>query len=115
MLDGDPNLPGLVAVLVYDTNPVHFLSMCCNSIKWFHKTRQVYDPKTQMVCDAHFLRLYVNDYYNYNMNLVYLSDQIRNVYQDGHWVRKYKWRWYIFFWGHFLVLDNAYIVYKTLY
>ena len=30
--------------------------------------RQVYDPETQIVHDAQFLRLYINDSYNYNMN-----------------------------------------------
>ena len=48
VIDGFPDLPGLVAVSVYDTNNVHFLSMCCNAIKWFHKTRQVYETKTQI-------------------------------------------------------------------
>ena len=54
VLDGVPNLPSIVAVSVYDTKPVHFLSICCDAIKWVHKTRQVYDPETQMVRDAHF-------------------------------------------------------------
>ena len=50
--------------------------MCYNDIEWAHKTRHVYDPDTQMVRDAHFLSLNVNDYYNYNMNLVDPSDQL---------------------------------------
>ena len=29
-------------------------------------------------------------------------------------MRKYKWWWYLSFWGHGQVLVNAYIVYKTL-
>ena len=64
VLDGTPYLPGLFAASIYDTNPVRFLLMCCNAIKWVHKTRQVYD----LVHDAHFLRLNVNYYYNYNIN-----------------------------------------------
>ena len=28
VLDGIPDLPGLVAVLVYDTKTVNFISMC---------------------------------------------------------------------------------------
>ena len=59
--DGIPNLPGLVALLFYYIKPVHFLSMCCNAIKWVQKTRQVCDPETQMVRDAHFLCLNDND------------------------------------------------------
>ena len=53
--------------------------MCCNTIKWVQKTRQVYDPESDMVCGAHFFRLNVNDLYNQNMNLVDLSDELRNV------------------------------------
>ena len=41
VLDVIPDLYGPFYVLVYDTNPVHFLSMCCKSIKWVQKTRQV--------------------------------------------------------------------------
>ena len=29
----------LIAASVYDTKPVHFLSMCYEEIKWVHKTR----------------------------------------------------------------------------
>ena len=80
VLDGTPDLPGLVAVSLYDTNPVHFISMCCNSIEWIQKKQQVYDPETKMVRDAHLLRLNVNDSYNYNINLVELRYQLWNVY-----------------------------------
>ena len=90
VLDGVPDLTGLVAVSVYDTNPVHFLSMCCKAIKWVQKTRQLCDPETQMVRDDHFLSFNVNDLYRYNMNSADLSDQLRNVYQVYQWMRKYK-------------------------
>ena len=42
------------------------------------------------VRDAHFLRLNVNDSYNYNMNSVDLSDKHKNVYQVDHWMRNNK-------------------------
>ena len=54
VLDGSPDLPSPIAVSVYDTEPVHFLSMCCNYIKWVQKTEQVYDPEMEMVCDTRF-------------------------------------------------------------
>ena len=79
MLDGVPDLPGIVAVSFYDTNLFHFISMCCNSIEWIQKKQQVYDPETKMVRDAHLLRLNVNDSYNYNINLVELRYQLWNV------------------------------------
>ena len=112
VLDGVPDLPGLVAVLVYDTKPVYFLSVCCNSIKWVHKKCQVYDPETKMLRDTQFLRLDINAFYNYNMHFVDLSDQIWNVQRFDHFMCRYKWWWSILFWGHGLVLFNAYIIYK---
>ena len=71
-------------------------------------------PPPQMVQDSHFLRLNVNDSYSYNINSVELSDQLQNVYRVNHWMWKYKWWWYIFSWGHGLVLFNDYIIYKNL-
>ena len=88
--------------------------MCCNVIKWVQKTRQVYDPDTQMVRDVDFLRLDINDSYNYNMISVDLSDQLRNVYQVDHWMGKCKWWWSLFFWLHGLVLVSSYLIYKAL-
>ena len=67
VIDVIPDLTGLVSALVYGTNCVCFLLVCFNFIKWVQKTRQVYDPKTKMVRDAHFLRLDVTCSYNYNM------------------------------------------------
>ena len=91
MHDGVPYLPSILALLVYDTKLVHYLSMCCNVLKRVQKIQQVYDPKTEMVRDAHFLPLNINDSYNHNMNSVDLSDQLQNVYQIDHWMSKYKW------------------------
>ena len=79
VLDGVPNLPGVVTFSVYEKNPVHFFLMCCNTIKWVHKTRQEYDPETYMVSDTHFSRLNVNYSYNHNMNVVDISDQLQKV------------------------------------
>ena len=84
VLDVAPYLPRIFAVLVYDTNTVCFLLMCCNAIEWVNYKRQVYDPKTEMVCDDYFLRLNVNNSYNNNMKLVDLSDKICNVYRVDH-------------------------------
>ena len=86
MLDGFLNLPGLVYVLVYYMKPFYFLSVWCNTIKWVQKTYQVYDPKTDMVLDTHFLCLNVNNYYNHNMDSFDLSDQLSNVYLVDCWM-----------------------------
>ena len=88
VIDGVPDLTGLVAVPVYDTKPVHFILMCCNGIKRIQKTRQVYETKTDMAQDALFLYLDVNALYNHNMKWFGLSDQLRNVYWVDQWMRK---------------------------
>ena len=69
----------LVSVSVYNTKPFHFISMCCNTVKQVQKKRQVYGSESDMVRDAHFLLLNVNDSYNHNINSVDLSDQLQNV------------------------------------
>jgi hypothetical protein len=42
MLTGDPEVPELVAFSVYDTKPVHFLSMACTGLEWIEKRRRVF-------------------------------------------------------------------------
>ena len=79
VVDAIPDLPSLVYVLIYDTKPDYFHSMCFKSIRWVHKTCQVYDPKSDIVPDDHFFRMNVNILYNHNMKSVNPSDQIRNV------------------------------------
>ena len=73
VVDGIPDLPGTVDVLVYDTKPVNFILMCFNAIKWIHKTWKLYDPK-KMVRDPNFFRLNVKESYNNSMSSVGLSD-----------------------------------------
>ena len=34
LLEGDAACPNLVACSIYDTKPVHYLSMVCNTLKW---------------------------------------------------------------------------------
>ena len=41
VLKGDANCPDLVALSVYDTKPVHFLSMFCKEIKWVLKKKGI--------------------------------------------------------------------------
>ena len=37
VLKGDDNCPNLIAASVYDTKPVHYLSMVSENIKWVEK------------------------------------------------------------------------------
>mmetsp|Transcript_43733 Transcript_43733/g.64212 ORF Transcript_43733/g.64212 Transcript_43733/m.64212 type:complete len:448 (-) Transcript_43733:705-2048(-) len=43
----------LVALSVYDTKPVYFLSNACEGIKWMKKTKKVYDPKKKKQLSYH--------------------------------------------------------------
>ena len=113
VLDGDPNVPNLVAVSYYDQKPVHFLSTICESIHWIQCQKQVYCSETQQLETLKFLRLNVNNDYNHDMGGVDIADQLRNYYRFDHWMRKRKWWWSIFFWAFGVLLVNAYVSYKT--
>jgi Transposase IS4 len=114
ILDGDHLCPCLVATSVYDTKPVHFLSMSCTSIAWIVKERNVFNIESGGVESMRFLRLNVNDTYNNEMGQVDVSDQLRNYYRFDHWLRKRKWWWSIKQWGLGVLLVNSYIVYKKV-
>jgi hypothetical protein len=112
VLEGDPDMPNLVACSYYDQKPVHFLSTICQSIQWRQCERKVYCVDTGSVEVMKFLRLNINDDYNHDMGHVDISDQLRNYYRFDHWQRKRKWWWSIFFWGIGVLLVNAYVSYK---
>ena len=46
-LEGDPGCLCLIASSVYDTKPVHYLSMISNKVKWIVKERLVYNVETK--------------------------------------------------------------------
>jgi Transposase IS4 len=46
VLKGDDDCVNLVAVSVYNTKPVHFLSMSCELIEWITKERKVFSSNT---------------------------------------------------------------------
>ena len=93
VLQGDKKCPNLVASSIYDTKPVHFLSMVCTEVKWVSKMRQVYNVDTGMLETMIFLRLNNIDHYNFSMVNVDLSDQLRDQYRMNYWLRKRKWWW----------------------
>jgi Transposase IS4 len=111
VLDGDIECPNLLAVSVYDTKPVHFLTMNAEEIKWIECTKKVFSTETQRIETMKFLRLNINVDYNNKMNSVDNSDQLRQNYRFDHWMRKRKWWWSIFFWGIGVLMVNAYICY----
>ncbi len=46
-MDNNPACPDILAVSVYDTNPVHMLSTVAKSVVWTKKTRMVWDGKAK--------------------------------------------------------------------
>lgn len=113
VLQGDAACPNLVAFSVYDTKPVHFLSMSCTELKWVEKEKVVFDKKEEKRVKMRFLRCSINDDYNNGMNGVDIADQLRGSYRIDRWMRKRKWWWSIWMWGVQVLLVNAYVLYKT--
>ena len=80
VLQDDPECPDLVASSIYDSRPVHLLSMGCNEIKWVEKTKNVYNVDTGGVEVMRFLRLNQIDSYSNKMGEVDIADQLRGTY-----------------------------------
>ena len=113
-LEGDPGCPCLIASSVYDTKPVHYLSMISNKVKWIVKERLVYNPQTKCKEIMRFLRLNQIDTYNYGMGSVDIADQLRVFYRPDHWIRNRKWWWSILFWAFGVILTNSYVLYTKM-
>ena len=95
VLEGDPGCPNLVASSIYDTKPVHYLSMVCTILKWVVMERPCFNVETCMVEILRFLRMNTIHEYNNTMRGVDLADQLRGTYCIDKGVRNRKWWWYI--------------------
>ena len=113
-LEGDPECPCLIASSVYDTKPVHYLSMITEKVEWIKKEKDVYNIETQQTEKMEFLRLNQIDTYNYGMGGVDIADQLRVFYRLDHWMRNKKWWWSILFWSLGVTLTNSYVIYQTM-
>ena len=114
VLKGDPDCPDLIATSVYDTKPVHYLSMACEQLKWVVCQKMVYNVDTGAKECLQFLRMSNINEYNHQMGDVDIADQLRNNYRFDHWLRKRKWWWSIMMWALGVMLVNAYIVYMKV-
>jgi Transposase IS4 len=111
VLKGDDDCVNLVAVSVYNTKLVQFLSMSCESNEWITKERKVFSSNTGQYEKLKFLRFNINDNYHKEMGHVDISDQLRNYYRFDHYMRKRKWWWSLAFSGIGVQFVNAYVVY----
>ena len=97
-LVGDSDCPDLLAVSIYGTKPVHFLSTWAETIKWREKKQEVYDRQQQQMHVMLFLCPNVNDDYNYGMGGADIADQLQGSYRFDKWMRNYKW-WHVIYGG----------------
>ena len=80
VLEGDSDIPDLVAMSYYDQKPVHFLSTICESIKWIQCEKPVYCVEMDQVETLKFLCLNINNDYNHDMGGVDIASQLWNYY-----------------------------------
>ena len=77
-LKGDSNIPGLVALSLYNTKPFYFITNTCEKIKLQKKARSVWHKGLQCMVKMQFYRLNIIDAYNFGMNNVDQVDQLQN-------------------------------------
>jgi len=88
ILEGDLDRPNLIATSVYDTKPVHYLSMVSKKIEWIAKQHLVYNMETGRREVLRFLQL--NQISNYNHSMgdvdvdVDVADLLRGSYRFDH-------------------------------
>ena len=84
VLQGDTEFLGIVYSRIYDTIPVHFLSMGYNSIKWVVKSKKAYNLESGELEQIYFLSLNQIDNYNNTMGGggggVDIADQLIGTY-----------------------------------
>ena len=112
VLKGDEVCTDLLAISIYDTKPVYFLTSVATEIEWVQKIRKVFDKASNRKISMPFFRLNVINFYNNNMGNVDQADQLRNHYRyDTSWHRNRKWWWAIWWWAYQVLLTNSYVLY----
>eukprot|EP00536_Pseudo-nitzschia_multiseries_P014798 jgi/Psemu1/40172/gm1.40172_g len=115
VLEGDPECAFFIAPSVYDTKPVHYLSMVTSVIKWVEKEKVVYNVETDKKEKMKFLQLNQLDTYNNGMGGVDIADQLRGVYRLDSWVWYRKLWWSVMFWAIGVLLTNVYKLYLSVW
>ena len=78
---------------MYDTKPVHYLSMVSKSIQWVEKEKMVYNVDIGKVEYLRFLSLNQIDKYNNGMGNIDMAYQLRGVCRLDRCVRNRKCWW----------------------
>eukprot|EP00957_Ditylum_brightwellii_P072309 5496270-Ditylum_brightwellii.AAC.1 len=87
VLEGDPNCPQLVACSVYNTKPVHFLSMVCEKLKWMVTEKHVFNVDSGKTETMRFLHMNTIHSCNISMGSIDLADQLHRNYHIDAGVR----------------------------
>ena len=88
---------GLLALSYYDRKPFYMMTNAIDKVQWIKKKRKVFRKYLQRTSEitSHFVN--VIDMYNYSMNNVDVTYQLRGSYRFDHYRRKRRWWWYMFF------------------
>ena len=71
----------------------------------------MYDKAKKKMVNVPFLRLNINNEYNFGMGGVDIADQLRGSYRFDTWARKSKWWHSIFWWAFQVLMVNSYKCY----
>ena len=108
VLEGDPKRTNLIESSLYDTTPIHCISIVSEDLKWVTKEKECFNIDTSKVKILRFLRMnYIN---NNEMGGVDISNNIGNYYRIYIWLSNRKWKWYILFWAVGVILMNSYTI-----
>jgi hypothetical protein len=76
VLRGDPDSNDLPELSFYDSKPLYFMSTVHDEIKWKEVNKKVYCRETGKKEENKFLRLNINNDYNFKMHDVDRADQL---------------------------------------
>ena len=77
---GDDGVPYFVASSMYDTKPIHYISMLLGQIEWIKITKTVWDVDNERWENVKFLRMNFINNYNFTMGQVDISDHLQGNY-----------------------------------
>ncbi len=107
--------PDLLAVFVYDTKPVHLLSIVDDCIEWRMLKKKMWSISESRKIMMKYLHLDMIDSDNHYMNSVDMANQLYGSYHPDCWMRSRKWWWLFLIWGVGIAGVNEYLIYECFY
>ena len=103
----------LVAVSLYDSKPVYFLSTVDAAITYVHMRRGTWDNESKSLMIEEFKRLKIVWAYNAYMGYVDVADQLRLGYEFAKHLRQKKWWWPIWRMQMGMAMTNMWCLYRS--